>query len=457
MQIDTFHSAALHIDHFQLKAGEAWCFIGANNSGISEFIQLLAEGSLHTNNTPDEQSVVLSFGRLQEIFEQELKKDDTDFLDRIDSGTPARNFFDNLEQVAPLIEAFNFTHCLDKGYRQLSTGESRKLLLLSALSAHPTTIVLETPYDGLDSASCTELDHAMQALYQLGKKILITVNNEHDIPSWCSHLGVLQRGRLVSQGRLQEVLPQLRKLPAADQSISLALDSPEQQHISDDNELIVLTGGHASYGDTKIFANLDLSVYSTQHTLITGPNGSGKSTLLQIITGDNPKCYGNDLRLFGRQRGTGESIWEIKKEMGIVSPDLHRSYYIPGSALQVVLSGFFDSIGVYLNVSAQQRQEGLKWLRMTGLEKKVSAPFRRLSYGEQRLCLIARALIKMPRLLILDEPTQGLDQANRHNLLDFLEQIARHQRSTILYVSHRSDEFRPFFKQHLDLSQYQES
>jgi molybdate transport system ATP-binding protein len=190
------------------------------------------------------------------------------------------------------------------------------------------------------------------------------------------------------------------------------------------------------------------------HTLITGPNGAGKSTLLAIISGDHSDCYANELHLFGIRRGSGESIWDLKKNMGIVSPDLHRNHYIPGNTIQIVISGFFDSIGLYRNYTQAQERQARTWLKRLGLEDREKTPFRQLSFGEQRLVLIARALIKMPKLLLLDEPTQGLDDMHRDNLLQFLERVATAQLSTILYVSHRQDEYRDFFKQHLKIGHH---
>ena len=186
--------------------------------------------------------------------------------------------------------------------------------------------------------------------------------------------------------------------------------------------------------------------------MLTGPNGSGKSTLLDLITGDHPQCYGNTLDVLGFRRGTGESIWEVKKQIGIVSPGLHRNHRVPGSALHIALSGFFDSIGLYDEPSSQQIDHAKQWLALVGLEESVSVPFKQLSYGEQRLVLVARALVKQPALLILDEPTQGLDDINRHRFMYFLEHLSGQQRTTIIMASHRLDERLPLFQHHVDLS-----
>jgi len=440
-----------------LNKEESWCIYGANNSGIAQFVKLIENDSLTTPVLPaGANTAVVSFAKQHEIFEEEMRNDQTDFLDKIDPGTPASAFIQNLEQHSRFIAAFNLGECMSKGYRQLSSGESRKLMLLSCVSKNPDVLLIENPYDGVDADGCLELDNLLHYLHRQGLLIIITVNNQNDIPHWCTHLGFIHKGGIALHGKKGEVLEKLKTLDKDTSAIQLSVteDAAPQQGTMLPGKLIELQDGFASYGETSIFSNLQLLVRRGQHTLITGPNGSGKSTLLHIITGDNQNCYTNNLRIFGIQRGSGESIWELKQHMGIVTPELHRNYHIPGSTLQVVLSGFFDSIGVYKNFSNAQKNEAIQWLKMTGLKEKVKTPFRQLSYAEQRLCLIARALIKLPPLLILDEPTQGLDQHNRNSLLDFLEIIADRKLSTILYASHRRDEFRDFFKQHLDLSEY---
>lgn len=456
MFIQNYRSDILNIDHFAPQQGEVWCIYGTNVSGIDEFVKLLSGDMIDIEGLSfPEKPAVISFARQQEIFEDELRNDNSNHLGYIDPGTPAHAFVNNWDDHNELVQAFHLQHCKNKGYRQLSSGESRKVILLGALSENPDFLLLENPYDGIDKAGCEELDHALcriNSLNDSGPCIIVTVNNRGDIPEWCSHLAIMQKGRISFQGPLKETLQRFDNSSGDANGSLLRLDTDKIAEEDKPAELVRLTNGFARYGDVEIFSGLNLKVKSGEHTLLTGPNGSGKSTLLQIITGDNQNCYANDLQIFGIQRGSGESIWQLKKDMGIVSPDLHRNHYIPGSPLQVVLSGFFDSIGIYNQFSIDQKNQALHWLEMIGLQEKSGHPFRRLSYAEQRLCLIARALIKIPRLLILDEPTQGLDQHNRNALLDFLENIAARNLSTILYASHRTDEFRDFFKQHIDLT-----
>ncbi|MEX1303214.1 MAG: ATP-binding cassette domain-containing protein, partial [Desulfotignum sp.] len=217
-------------------------------------------------------------------------------------------------------------------------------------------------------------------------------------------------------------------------------------------ELVRLHRCTAGYGGETVFTDLTLVVGQGDHTLITGPNGSGKSTLLQVVTGDHPACYTSNLTMFGIRRGTGESIWDIKQHMGIVSPDLHRNFRVPGSVLACILSGLFDSIGLYHPVTDIQKKRAMIWLTRLNMASTAPVPFRDLTYADQRLVLIARALIKGPELLILDEPTQGLDTPNRVAVLNFLADVAKDNLSTIVYVSHREDECRDFFVQHIRMA-----
>lgn len=458
--IQGLKAGSLKVDEFSMAAGEAWCIIGTLGSGIELFFDIVAGQEIRYSaqllELPDDLGV-LSFAGQQELFELEMKKDDTDYMGRVDPGTPASDFLLEPDRHADLIEAFDMQDSLDKGYRQLSSGQSRKLLLLGEITKGVSYLLLQHPYEGLDAVSCRVLNQSLASLSAYGVQVLITVSNLDDIPDWCTNLAYISRGRLAVQGETGEVYTEIcDRFHNEEKTFCVTgvevRGETETYEVESSEELVRLTGGRAGYGGEPVFSGLDLMIRTGEHTLITGPNGCGKSTLVQLITGDHPQCYGNDLKIFGVQRGSGESIWELKSQMGIVSSDLHRNHYIPGSCLHIVISGFFDSIGLYRQANRSQTARARTWLTRLGLTAKASTPFRRLSYGQQRLVLIARALIKVPRLLILDEPTQGLDGINRSALLDFLEEIAIEQLCTVVYVSHRQDEFRSFFKQHIDFT-----
>lgn len=458
MNIRNFRHQELDINSFNTTPGQSWCVFGENHSGIDSFIDLLAGKLSHCQadvlDLPKNPGI-LSFRAQQELFEKEIRNDDSDFLNKTDPGTLVRDFLLNPEAHLDLLQTFGMSDCLDLGYRQLSSGQARKLLLLCELTVGTATLVLQNPYDGLDEQSCHELNHALMHLPERGIEVMVCVNIRSDVPAWTSHLAIIKDRRLVCAGPRDQVLPKTEALMPTGKNGRSPIHAPFLQSstksMEGDEELVFLRNGFAGYGEKLLFSHLNLTIQSGDHTLISGANGCGKSTLLDIITGDNPKCYANDLRIFGKKRGSGESIWAIKKHMGIVSPTLHRDHRIPGNALQVVLSGLYDSIGLYHKATTSEIKTARQWLAWINLSAKAEVPFRRLSFAEQRQVLIARALIKRPRLLILDEPTQGLDDDNRSTLLHLLAEIATQRLSTILFVSHRRDEHRPFFRQQIRL------
>jgi len=455
-QIQNLQNSRLNIPHWQMFSSECWAVLGKNGAGKRHLAQLLS-GKIDCAPTIFTHTftnvALLSFESQQAFYEQQLKNDDTDFLDHQDPGTTVRKLLNLTGDIPPELHFLQLEKILDRGYRFLSSGESRKALLAQAILHKPDLLILDEPFDSLDLESKKLLALFFQQLLAHGKPtLLFLLNSSDEIFGWHSHVAVMEKGTLLAQGERDEVLSNkdIQALLAFDPTLLPPWPEPLSQ-LPINNTLVELRAGHVSYGETLIFQNIDLSVTKGSHTLVTGANGSGKSTLLNLITGDHPQCYGNDLQVFGHQRGSGETIWEIKKHIGLVSPGLHRDHRVPGSALHIVLGGFFDSIGLYADVSLLQIQHAKQWLALVGLTALVNTPFKHLSYGEQRLVLIARALVKQPLLLILDEPTQGLDEVNRHRVMYFLEHLSSQTQTTIIMASHRMDEHLPLFTRHLAL------
>lgn len=455
MLVENLRYRSLRIARWQSEPEEVWCLLGGNASGKGLLASILCGEAKPDSGRMDglpKNVKWASFEVQQNTYEQELKNDDTDFLDRIDEGSTGLEIL--LESGADerlareLATKLGVDHLLHRGYKLLSSGEARKFLLLREILAATDLLILDEPFEGLDSRSRAELKELFKNLVEAKHPLLFLVNRFDDIPECATHLGILKRGELIAAGAKDAIasLPETRQLLALDSTQVPDLPLPPTPEASAFKTLARMRQCQVKYGDNIQFKNFDWELRPGEHTIITGPNGAGKSTLLQLLSGDHPQCYSNDLMVFDFQRGTGESIWDIKKNIGIVSAALHRDYRAPGNALTTVVSGFFDSIGLYQQATEAQRQLALQWLEVMGLREQANAYFRQLSWGQQRLVLIARGLIKQPPLLILDEPTQGLDDLNRHLVLAFIEKLAALERTTLLFVSHREDEHLPLFK-----------
>jgi molybdate transport system ATP-binding protein len=448
----------LTINHWQLHQNESWCVLGRNGSG-KQYISQLLSGEFVPNNAtvlelPSPAKVgIISFEAQQKTYEQALDAQAPDYVDINQVATKAKDFLPKDKHADPLIDQFNLRHRMDTGYLQLSTGESRKLLILQALFSGIELLVCDNPFDSLDVKSCDVLSVALGHLPQHGVSVLLMLSNRQDIPDWCNNIAFIERGHLEIIGHLQDNQTRIQ-LDALLRPEPDDISWPENMlQLSDYHHpyLVQLKKGKVHYNGVNVFEDLDVTIKPLQHTLITGPNGSGKSTLMQLITGDCPQCYSNDIHVLGYKRGSGETIWQVKEHMGIVSSELHRQYRVNSDLSSVVVSGFYDSIGMYQQPSAYHLKIAHQWLNKIGLLDQHKTLFQSLSYGEQRLVLIARALVKSPYLLILDEPTQGLDELNRHRVLNFLAHLATQKHTTMLLVSHRKDEFLSIFEQHIRL------
>jgi molybdate transport system ATP-binding protein len=205
-------------------------------------------------------------------------------------------------------------------------------------------------------------------------------------------------------------------------------------------EVIRFSNVSIRYGERYILKSLDWTVRRGEVWALRGQNGSGKSTLLSLVCADNPQSYACDISLFGRKRGTGESIWDIKKHIGYVSPEMHRAYMKDMPAIEIVASGLFDTVGLYRRPHPDQMGICEWWMNIFGIAGLKDKSFMQLSSGEQRLCLLARAFVKDPELLILDEPLHGLDTFNRRRVKRIIEAFCRRRDKTLIMVTHYDSE-----------------
>ena len=437
--------------NWSIEPNQHWAVCGGNGSGKSALTAILAqEGEILSGSVrgiPDKVAIV-SFEAQAKLIEAERKKDDADLLDVIPEGTQVRELLDQtcVDEViqSQLVQAFNFENLLDQGFRKLSSGETRKLMLIRALSSDSELLILDEPFEGLDTDSYSYL-RILLGQVACNTRIILVLNRFTEIPDFVNHIAYMDNGvlehkidrsdeeALVNLGKLVHLKTTDLLIPEADGEHRLPVLKPT-------DPLVRIRSGRIAYGDTVIFSNLEWIIEPGQHWQVTGPNGSGKTCLLNLITGDHPQCYINDIFVFGMQRGSGESIWDIKQYLGYVSSALQWEYTVSVSVRNTIISGFYDSIGIYQKFTDSQADIADQWLKLLGMESRADQPFNQLSFGDQRLVLIARAMVKHPPLLILDEPCLGLDDLNRQHVLALIEKICAGSETTVLYVNHRTED-----------------
>ncbi|NDH87459.1 MAG: ATP-binding cassette domain-containing protein, partial [Actinobacteria bacterium] len=311
------------------------------------------------------------------------------------------------------------------------------------------------PFDGLDHDSLLWLQGHLRTLAETTPMVIV-LNRFDECPDFVTHVAYVDDGRLPlcverADEQAYAELYQLLHLKTSDLEIPAEDPAAKLPALDPETPLVQLTGATVRYTDNTVFEGLDWTIEPNQSWQLSGPNGSGKTCLLQLITGDHPQCYVNDINVFGYQRGTGESIWEIKQFIGYVSTALQWEYTVSTSLRNVIISGFHDSIGLYTKSTDTEKAIADEWLALLGMSDRADEPFNRLSFGDQRLVLIARAMVKHPPLLILDEPCLGLDDMNRQLVLALVERICLGSETSVLYVNHREQDRVAGIDNHLTL------
>jgi len=454
---------SLHGINWTLSPGQHWAVCGGNGSGKSALTAILTgqgeivEGEI--SGVPSSVAVV-SFEAQGELIEAERKKDDADLLDIVSEGTPVRELLEevsvNPERLQALVCAFHFEQLLDQGFRKLSSGETRKVLLMRALTSGAELLILDEPFEGLDVESYAYLEKLLAEISR-ESRIILVLNRFDEVPAYATHIAYMQSATLehvveCSDAGAMADLDKLLHLKTTELTVPPADEDHRAPTLDSAHPLVRIRQGRVAYGDNVIFDGLDWTIERGQHWQVTGPNGSGKTCLLNLITGDHPQCYVNDIFVFGMQRGSGESIWDIKQHLGYVSSALHWEYNVSVSVRNAIISGFYDSIGIYQKYTDTQAAIADGWLRLLGMAGRANEPFNQLSFGDQRLVLIARAMVKHPPLLILDEPCLGLDDLNRQLVLALIEKICNGSETTVLYVNHRPQDNIPGIHNHLEMT-----
>jgi molybdate transport system ATP-binding protein len=338
-----------------------------------------------------------------------------------------------------LVELLKIDDLLDEPLIQLSNGENKRLQLVKSLLLEKELLILDQPFIGLDVSGRQILNEVLNELSSRGIRLLY-VGSAQEVPQYITHVAELNAGVLQKSGARNQFKPHAtgtRSLPrfTAEQLKPFNIESANDFEMA-----IKMVAVNIHYGNKHILKDIDWEVRNGEKWSLSGPNGAGKSTLLSLITGDNPQAYANEIYLFDRRRGTGESIWDIKRRIGYISPELHLYFDSSSTVFQAIASGLFDTIGLFRQLNEEQDKLIQFWIELFHLKPVQNKLLSQLSAGEQRIVLLGRALIKNPPLLILDEPCQGLDDSDTLLFKAVINQYCKALHSTLIYVSHYQDE-----------------
>ena len=378
-----------------------------NLSGISEFYYQQRFNSFDSSDAPT-------------IFHELLKN--------ISNSKQTNN-------INSVLEDLGIFHLKDSSLIQLSSGEHKRFQLAKALLNPPPLLLLDNPYTGLDVLVRKKLNKILKKISEKGTQIIL-IPGTFPIPDFITHIGFLENKKLEFFGE-KESFQSENFIHTQDTKIFYNTELlPVANEDFQFETIIEMKKIHLNYGDHVILKDLNWKIEQGEKWLLKGRNGAGKSSLLSLITGDHPQAYSNEIYLFGKRRGSGESIWDIKQKTGYISPELHAYFYKNITCFNAIGSGYFDTIGLFKKLSTTQYNNILQWLDFLQLSHVSKKPLHSISAGLQRMILLARALVKNPPLLVLDEPCQGLDEKQSDQFVSLINHICAGSNKTLIYVSH---------------------
>lgn len=432
--------------NFTIQKGEHWAVVGGMGAGKSTLAKALSGRLFRTGTVryfDSDQHAHVYLVEQQHQFKNRSNVNDFYFQQRFNASDSEDSYTireelsnENQEEAHYWINLFKMQTHWDKPVLQLSNGENKRLQMVKALLKHPDFLLFDNPFLGLDVEGRELLQQALKAVQQEGIPFLL-INSPIEMPEMITHVMVLDSGKVVWKGKASDY----QAKAFLSQQHELLEEELEQliqmRHAFDPFEYAVkMDAIEIKYSNRTILHHQHWEIKRGEAWALKGPNGSGKSTMISMITADNPQSYSQQLWLFDRRRGTGESIWDIKKRIGFVSPELHLYFKNTGKCLSVVGSGLLDTLGLFKPLTMEQQDRSMRWMKVLGIDYLADKEFYKISQGEQRMVLLARALVKNPPLLILDEPCQGLDAWQIEQVKHVLDYLVYHSDTTLIYVSH---------------------
>lgn len=454
----------------KLNLGESLAIIGASGSGKTSLANLICK-TVHPSSGEVENSFRTVFASQQDHFSEIAGLGSTyyskryefhDYENPMTVPTYLSQLFKRLGmedqklEDLELLDTFKIRYLLGRNLLQLSNGERKRLQLIAAILEDPQLLIMDQPFTGLDVKSRAQLSELLEELTINGLS-LILICGQSEIPDFVQKVLLLEDGKVKHRGSVEQI--KAIKHTGATINTAVMVDELLSPEIERFEYVISMKHVNVQMKGNPILIDINWEVKQGECWALLGHNGAGKSTLLSMVTADNPQGYTNDLVLFDKKRGSGESIWDIKRRIGYLSPELHLYFIrgkgvlssVPGissdakpystlSCTDVIISGYQDEIGTVTPPTAHQISTAKSWLEMVNLQKLSNTLFVDASLGEQRVILLLRALIKTPALLILDEPCQGMDTDQIQYFKGLLDYICSSKHITMVYVSHHKNE-----------------
>lgn len=439
---------------FSLQEGESAAIIGASGTGKTTLIQALANQLFYRGTiTYYPEKPKLFIVSRQHRFNNLSNRSDFYYQQRFNSfdADDSRTVLEELrvsgKGEAEIMEVLNTVGILNRADTkliQLSNGEHKRFQLAEAMLEEPDWILLDNPYIGLDIEARKMLNTLLNTLMQQGMQ-MIMVTTVGEVPSGIHKVFYLENGLLLDQQKVMRTGFREEGLGFSVKEIPPAYDyAPFEEAVRMEDVTI-------QYGSRVVLDGINWTVKAGECWAVLGHNGSGKSTLLSLINADNPQAFSQKIWLFGQRKGSGESIWDIKRNIGYISPELHHYFESGAAAKEIVASGLFDTMGLFRVLHPDHEWLALRWMEALQIRHLADRSFMRLSDSEQRRVLLARALVKNPPMLILDEPCQGMDDEETSVFTAIVNEICRQSGKTLIYVSHYEKDIPPCVTHRLEL------
>ncbi len=479
----------LHNTSWRLHSNEHWAVLGPNGSGKTTLVKSIFGGVpvvrgkiIHHYSTSNPHSSSANFKSIgyvssdlqRDIIEREELKDSfRDFSGKIDEITTVEdiildsghNGFTDTKASARKVEMvaakLGISDYLRRDIKSLSIGERSKALIARALIKDPQLLILDEPFEGLDLLSRKSMAAVIDQLMQDTMRVILITHRFNEIAPNISHILFLRNGEVLHVGKKEDIFKpkvirevyeiEAETRPNAHDRIihNISAVAEMTRRVNPDTRpqteqtLIEMKNVTIKYGAARVLDGFNWTMKSKQNWAICGPAGSGKTTVLKLVLGEILQAYANEIYLFGKKKGTGESIWDIRKQVGYISSELQLRYPKHCTVLDTVCSGFFDSYGLYQRCSLDQIALAREWTKLFDVESLIDKNFGHLSHGQKQLILIARAMVKSPVLLMLDGPCDGLDIKNRTKILEIIDLIGHSTDTNLIYIPSMEEEIMP--------------